>query len=30
LTPERASLEEVFMELTHDSVEYAQAAKEVK
>ena len=22
LTPERASLEEAFMELTHDSVEY--------
>ncbi len=28
LTPERASLEEVFMELTHDSVEYSQTAKE--
>ena len=28
LTPERASLEEVFMELTHDSVEYSQTAKD--
>jgi ABC-2 type transport system ATP-binding protein len=30
LTPERASLEEVFMELTQDSVEYSQNAKDVK
>ena len=28
LTPERASLEEVFMDLTHDSVEYSQTAKD--
>jgi ABC-2 type transport system ATP-binding protein len=27
LTPERASLEEVFMDLTHDSVEYTQSEK---
>jgi len=30
LTPERASLEEVFMELTQDSVEYSQHAKDAK